>query len=417
MERKVIGIIMVALVVGLVIGGAIGWFIKPTEPSISTETIKVGYAGMLTGMGIYEGREGLDGLTLAVEEVNDAGGLLGHKLEIIPGDVGEREPLTVDSVFKKLILEAQVDVILAGTASYTSFEVEICNDYGVPYILAGTSSQTYEIIGENGEDFPFVCSFAPLYTAYHTIPEYVEMWEENGDISLPTKTVAIITRDSPYCRYIAEGLKDNFNERGWTITIDETVPAETISDWTVIIAKIRNNPPDLIVNTDNNNANEAAFLTQFLENPTNSLLFIQFAPSTAEFLELTGDKANGVFYNFPWLTTRENPLHAETEDKFKERWGYTPTAYGHVLYWELQAYMEAVRKVGDYKDKARIAEAIGETSIYTSQGLIEFDQKTHLAKVGEDLLPPCYWQVQNGERILLNTKHKMGDFEIPPWFK
>ena len=38
-------------------------------------------------------------------------------------------------------------------------------------------------------------------------------------------------------------------------------------------------------------------MNQFIENPPNSLLFLQYGPSVQEFLDLTGDNSTGLIYN------------------------------------------------------------------------------------------------------------------------
>lgn len=411
--------IVAGILIGLIIGMIGGYFIGnslTTPSSTFTGTIKIGYAESLTGSLAYEGKEGLDGLTLAVEEVNAAGGVLGNSLSIVTGDTAARDPLTVDSVFKRLIDNNQVDVILTGVASNTNAEVETCNDKHMPYLISGSSAQTNGFIGNNGSSWPYIWSFAPLYTAYHTIPEYIELWQSQGYLNLTTKSVALITSDNPYSKYISDGLKTKFNEKGWQIVVDETVPLETITDWSAILSKIRDKKPDLIVNTDYMYTNEGVFLNQFLENPTNSIMFMQYAPSTPEFLNLTGTKSNGIIYNFPWLQTRDVPAYAQLEDKFVARFGYTPGTYAHWLYYELYAYVNSVKAAGDYKDKLKVANQIGQTVMNTSLGTLQFDQQTHLVLVGENLLPACYYQIWNGQRTLLNTQFKRANFTTPPWF-
>ena len=65
----------------------------------------------------------------------------------------------------------------------------------------------------------------------------------------------------------------------------------------VILAKVNETKPDLVINTDYIPGNSALFLKQFLEAPTDSLVFLQYAPSVPEFVELTGERSNGVIYN------------------------------------------------------------------------------------------------------------------------
>lgn len=51
------------------------------------------------------------------------------------------------------------------------------------------------------------------------------------------------------------------------------------------------------MNTDYIPGNSALFLRQFREDPSDSLVFLQYAPSVPEFVELTGGDSDGVVYN------------------------------------------------------------------------------------------------------------------------
>ncbi len=121
----------------------------------------------------------------------------------------------------------------------------------------------------------------------------VEALAERAGITLRDKSVAIISSDNAYSKTISEGMKVSFAEGGWTVVVDELVPFGEVGDWRAILAKVRETNPDLVINTDYLPGNSALFLTQFLEEPTNSLVFLQYAPSVPEFVTLTGDKSVG----------------------------------------------------------------------------------------------------------------------------
>jgi branched-chain amino acid transport system substrate-binding protein len=64
-----------AILAGIV-GGAIA------VPAQAADSIKIGVVNMLTGPLAEAGRFTVNGLTLAQEEINQAGGILGRKLEL-----------------------------------------------------------------------------------------------------------------------------------------------------------------------------------------------------------------------------------------------------------------------------------------------------------------------------------------------
>ena len=100
----------------------------------------------------------------------------------------------------------------------------------------------------------------------------VQQLAASGAIELKNKKIAIISSDNAYSKTIYNGLKKSFSGAGWEIVVDEVIPSGEINDWRAFLAKVRQDPPDLVVNTDWVPANASTFITQFLEDPTDSLV-------------------------------------------------------------------------------------------------------------------------------------------------
>ena len=291
----------------------------------------------------------------------------------------------------------------------------------MPYLIAGNSAQTRDIIAPHPDKFPTVWSMTPSYDAYETamLPVLKEL-EDGGKLKLPNKKVALISSDNPYSKTIMDGLKKNFEEAGWTVTSADLLPFGEINDWRAFLARVRQENPALIINTDYQPGNAAKFMTQFLEQPTDSLVFIQYAPSVPEFLKLTGKNATGIVYNLLGgvLNTPKNPRAAEIVKKYKDKYGTEPGSYGPQLYEEVMIYADALKKVGDPTKRLEIGKAIGETHKRTASGMLSFDPKTHLAVQGNDGIPIQFFQIWDGQRVLFYpASYATGEFRMPPWMK
>ena len=176
----------------------------------------------------------------------------------------------------------------------------------------------------------------------------------------------------------------------------------------------------MIVNTDWMPSNAATFISQFMEKPTNSLVFIQYGPSVPEFLKLTKDKSTGVVYNLLGgpLMTPKNPRAAELAKKYKDKWGVESGPYGTGLYEMAMIYFDAVRKVGDPTNRDAVAKAISQTDKQVAIGRLKFDQKTHLSIQGNDFVPIQFYQIWDGKRTLFYPDaYATGTFKSPPWMK
>jgi len=393
---------------------------EATKPPAKKVPIKIGFPAPFTGPVAADGAEMLHGATIAIEEINDAGGILGHQLEVIQGDTEDMEAGKVSSVAEKLLTRDMVDVMMTGYCSNTLVEVDIAEQYKVPYIFAGLSQLWEKMTKE--KQYKYVWSTMVSYSPYRTELPYLvdERWRKQGNFVPKRNKFALINSENDYSTYIGNGIKENLLKMGWTITLDETVAFGTITEWRPLLEKIRADPPDLIVNTDYIPANEAAFLEQFLEDPTPSLVFMQYGPSLPEFIELTGAKSTGVIWYTvaAWISDPDlDPAGYAYEQKFEKRWGVKPgPIYAGFNYDMAYLYKQAVEKAGDPFNREAVANAIGNTDYKGIVGRYVMDPATRLTKSGEEYIPMATFQIWDGKQVLIgrNPLAKQ-DLREPPW--
>ncbi|WP_245570215.1 ABC transporter substrate-binding protein [Bradyrhizobium ottawaense] len=380
---------------------------------------KIGVLAPLTGGSASEGNEMVNGAKLAADEINAAGGVAGYKLQVVVGDTQNQSADAVTSAIERLTGDRDLNAIFTAYASGSNFEIEIMAEKDMPYMLSANSAQTQTIISPHPDKFPTVWSTNASYDAYNTaMVPVLQEWAKGGKLKLPNRKVALISSDNPYSKTIMNGLKKSFEDAGWTVTSADLLPFGEIDNWRTFLAKVRQDNPAVIMNTDYQAGNAAKFLTQFLEQPTNSLVFIQYAPSVPEFLKLTGKQATGIIYNFigSLLNTPKNPRAGEVIKKYKDKYGNEPGSVGPGLYEQVMIYAEALAKVGDPTKRLAIGKAIGETHRQTAGGMLSFDPKTHLAVQGDNGFPIQFFQIWDGKRILLSPKqYAEGEFRMPPW--
>ncbi len=385
------------------------------------DVVKIGVLAPVTGKAAADGEEMVNGAQLAVDELNAAGGVGGHTFELVVGDVGEASADAVATAAERLLSDRDMGAILTGYASGSNFEIEMMAEQDMIYLIAGNSAQTEGIIGPDPGSFGTVWSLTPSYAGYNTeIVPVIDGLAGAGKLNLPNKKVAIIASDNPYSKGIADGMKESFEGAGWTVTENDLLPFGEINDWRACLAKVRQDPPAVLINTDYVSANAATFMSQFMEDPTNSLVFIQYAPSVPEFLELTKEKSSGVVYNLLGgvLNTPTNPRAAEVLEKYKTAHGNEPGSYGPALYEEVLIYADALAKVGDPSKRLEIGAEIAKTNKQTAMGKMQFDPATHLAVQSNDGIPIQFYQILDGKRVLFYPDvYSTGSFSQPGWMK
>ena len=385
------------------------------------DVVKIGVLAPLTGPAASDGGDFVKGVQLAVDEQNAKGGVKGHTFEVVTADVKDQSPDNVSSAAQRLIATDGIEIVLTGYASLSLFEVDLFADANMPYISSGPSGSFSGIVEKDPGNYNCCWSLSPSYKGYETdVLPVVEKIVADGKFKLANKKLAMISSDNPYSKAISEGMKASFTKAGWTVTVDEMVPFGAVNDWRSSLAKVRQDPPDLIVNTDYQPGNAALFLKQFLDQPTNSLVFLQYAPSVPAFVDLTKEQSNGVLYNMIGGAI-DSPNWARGKDvlkKLTDKYGSPLGVYGAALYEEANAYFMALDKVGDPKDHDAIGKAIGALTFDAAAGPVSFDPKTHLAVQDNDHIPVTFWQIWDAKRSLIAPgKYATGDFRTPPWIK
>lgn len=392
-------------------------FLSPA--AAAAEVVRIGVLAPVSGAAAADGEEMVNGAQLAVDALNADGGIAGHTFELVVGDVGDASADAVATAAERLLSDRRMGAVVTGYASGSNFEIEMMAEQEMIYLLSANSAQTEAIIAPSPDDFATVWSVTPSYEGYNTeIVPVIQQLIDEGALELSERSVAIISSDNPYSKGIAEGMTESFTEAGWEITGNELLPFGEISDWRGFLSQVRQDPPGILVNTDYLPGNAATFMLQFMEDPTDSLVFIQYAPSVPEFLELTKQASSGVVYNLLGgpLDTPTNPRAGEVVAMYEDAFGEQPGTYGVALYEQVMVYADALAAVGDPAERLAIGQAIGAIDKQTAMGRLRFDPATHLAVQGEDGIPIQFYQIQDGERVLFYPpQYATGTFVRPDW--
>ena len=131
-----------------------------TTQETTTGDILVGMYGSLTGDGASFGQSSREGTELAVDEINNAGGLLGgRKIRLLVED-DQSKPEEASNAVTKLITQDKVVAVLGEVASRRSLAAApVAQNYQVPMI---TPASTNERVTEVGDYIFRVCFIDPF---------------------------------------------------------------------------------------------------------------------------------------------------------------------------------------------------------------------------------------------------------------
>jgi hypothetical protein len=169
----------------------------------SDEPFRVGTLLPLTGNLAFLGPPEVAGAKLAVQDINEAGGVLGQDVEITEGDSGDASTDTASQTVDRL-LQANVNVIVGAASSGVSLTV----------IDAITGAGVLQISPANTSDEFTTYNDKDLY--FRTAPPDVLQARALADLIIAdgNNSVGILALNDPYGTGLAENTKNNLIESG-----------------------------------------------------------------------------------------------------------------------------------------------------------------------------------------------------------
>jgi branched-chain amino acid transport system substrate-binding protein len=196
--------------------------------------IVIGEFGSLTGTTATFGISSKNGIDMAIEEVNAAGGVLGKQVRVIVED-DQGRPEEAQTVVTKLITSDQVVAVLGEVASSrTLAAAPVAQGAGIPLI---TPSSTNPKVTEVGDYIFRVCFIDPFQGF---------VMAKFASQTLNVRNVAIL-RDvkNDYSVGLANVFTEEFRKMGGNIVADESY-SEGDTDFSAQLTSIRSRNPDAI---------------------------------------------------------------------------------------------------------------------------------------------------------------------------
>ena len=199
-----------------------------------TGPIRVGIYGDLTGRTANFGQSTENGVRMAADEINKAGGLNGRQIELFSED-DQGRPEQAATVVTKLINQDKVHAIIGEVASGNSLAAApICQGAKIPMI---SPSSTNPKVTEVGDYIFRVCFIDPFQG---------EVMAKFAVNTLNAKTAAILSDfNSPYSLGLTEFFRENFKKLGGQIVIEQSY-TQGDPNYTGQLTSIRAAKPDVI---------------------------------------------------------------------------------------------------------------------------------------------------------------------------
>jgi branched-chain amino acid transport system substrate-binding protein len=341
------------------------------------DTIKIGVAGPMTGDQAKLGSDLVNGATLAVEEWNAKGGVLGKKIELVTGD-DRRDPKEAVSVANKLVNEGVAGVIGHFNSSCTIPASTIYNEAKVIQITPASTNPSYTKQGFKGAFR--VCGTDDQQGRYAA--DYMVN-------VLQKRKVAILHDKTTYGQGLADEFQKALLEGRANIVAYEGI-TQGDKDFTAVLTSVKALNPEVVY--FGGIYPEAGLLMQQMRNLGMDAQFISGDGTTdPEFIKIAGSSSEGAMGTFgpnvENIPTAQNFLKT-----YKERWGEIGP-YSVYSYDATNVLLEAISQTGS-TDYEKLASKLHSIKYNGARGEISFDEKGDLTTA-----PYIMWQVRNGKFV------------------
>ena len=314
--------------------------------------IRIGVPVPLSGGNAKMGDDIAKAATLAAEEANAKGGLLGRKVEIMSFDDACDAQQSVTAAHK--LLDAGVVAVAGGYCSSAAIPASaVYHDAGVAFVADASSNpkltdqgfeNVFRVIGRDDQQGPYAAGFMMK--------------------TLKAKRIAIIHDNTLYAKGLADATNAALTGRAGVqvVFFDAVTPGE--KDFSAVLTKVKSLKPDV------------TYYTGYY--PEGGLIAKQFKAGDANndptFVSEAGNASEGVFVTSTPLPQDQATAKAFI-DRYKKRWNQDPGPYSALEYDAVNVVLNAIKQSGS-ADRAAIVKAIAATKMYRgATGAISFDKK------------------------------------------
>ncbi|AXK80901.1 ABC transporter substrate-binding protein [Pseudolabrys taiwanensis] len=312
--------------------------------------VKLGILHPVSGALSYSGTQGRLGATLAIEELNAAGGIKGlGKIDPILGDALSTPEGGTAEVEK--MNAAGVAAIVGGYASAICLAVsQAAARYDLPYVVDVGVADSIVTRGLKNT-FRFGPGFGAIAkTAIENLAAI------NDAAGKPAKTVMIVHEDSLFGAGLAKLLNTELPGRGFQILETIAHPTPT-RDFNNVVLKMRAQNPDLVIPA--NYYNEYVLLARTMQQqkvkPKGIYSVLGGAASSYKFVKEFPEAAKYIMDCNHWFDPK-NPKALELKKKVEDKGQF----YTYEVYMNYSAVLlaaDAIARAGT-ADRAKVTEAL-----------------------------------------------------------
>jgi len=392
-------------------GAVAGLGAMPGSARAQAKEVKLGYILPVTGPLAFEAQLSLNGLQLAVDEINNAGGvkaLGGAKLTLLSGDTQNKVELGNSEAAR--LIDQGISALIGPFSSLVAYSVrQVTEKNKTPFMLLAAVADN---LTEGG--LKYVFRMQPNGKAMATLTMN-NMFEMAKAANTPIKRVAMMHEDGNFGTTMGNHVEAFAGRLGYSLV--QRIPYSLKSpDFTAELSKVKASKPDLLVISGYyGDSRLIAETASKLRIGVHALVGLANAAySNPKFIadnrELTDQLFDGNYWHNP-RSPRAKAVFAAYEQRFSS----TMTSHGVQAYMVIHVLKAALERAGS-ADRDKLRDALARTNLadhILPQDAIKFDD------TGENVnATPALLQVQNGKPVVVGPARfaeATPVFPVPRW--
>ena len=332
-------------------------------PGGSGDEIVIGGLAPLTGSVAQYGVAVDNAVKMAVDDINDKGGLLGKRIKYISYDE-KGDPTEATNAYTRLVDQ---DKIVALIGDVTSAPCEAVAQQAardkLPMITPSGTSEAITTYGEN------------VFRACFIDPDQGQLMASYASKKLNAKTAAILfDNGDPYSSGIADAFEAAAKALGMTITNKEGYASKS-TDFNSQLTKIKAGNPDVLLLPVY--YNDVVLIAKQAKDQglTATLLGADGWDGVAAQLDAaSADVVKNAYFCSQYSASSSDPALQNFLKTYKEKYNEEPNMFAVLGYDAMQIMAAAIEKAGT-TNSAAVIKALRETNYKGLTGTTTFDDK------------------------------------------
>jgi branched-chain amino acid transport system substrate-binding protein len=424
---KIQSVVLIAIVAISVVGGSLAYILFNTNTQTAMETIKIGVCGDLD---MPAGKATLRGATLAAEQINAGGGILGRNITIVAEDDDSESSLDISvatNALTKLMTIDKADYVISSQAINTIAYQDIAAEQKkiLITVTASLDNLTQRVLDNYGKYKYYFRAQPPNSTTISKgmLGDIMAVGNYTGF----TK-IALLFHDTTSTKPLAVALNKTLASHGFQIVYSVLIPVGT-TDFTSYISAAETAGAQIIVPYLGGGGG-AAFVKEWYERQSPTVVWgVLTAAADSDFWRSTEGKCDTVsFAGSPVISGY--PLTNKTlatREAFIQRWGEVPTGAAVGAFDTLRFILpDAIVRARTTETEA-IIKALEATNVETSTARHFVFTSSHDVMIGsdspnnpaEDYMVMLILQWQNGTQVPVRPVEIMKEagvtYKYPPW--